>query len=264
MAGKAELGKQFLDELKGKLPDTLRGNIDSILSSPEAQAALETVGSRVSPLDEERAELERLRTQTETTQSRLTNWRGRLDTWKADMETKFTEREQQLSAREAAPASRTPDDPPPAARAGEVTMTKDEIAKIVAEVIAPREGAYVQYVADAYRFGDFHRQNFKETLNINELVQHPKIGELGVQGVYELVHKEKLEKMRTDAVAAREAEIRADERSKIAAGAAVDMPYPMGGEGSPLDALTMDPATRPKGDPAAAARMYDQLVSGRP
>jgi len=142
-------------------------------------------------------------------------------------------------------------------------MTKEDVAKIVAETLAPREGAYVQYVSDAVQFADFHRQNFKETLNVNDLVRHPQIGELGVRGVYELVHKDKLEKMRADAVTAREEEIRADERRKIASTGPVDMPYPMGGEGSPLDALSLDPAARPKGDPAAAARMYDQLVSGR-
>lgn len=264
MAGKTELGKAFLEEVFGKLPDSLRSQASTILSSPEAAAALETVGSRVSPLDEERTQLHELRTSLETKETRLTDWHRRLDGWRAEKETDYTTREQKLQEREAARAAGTDTQPPTATvPAAGGPVTKEEIAKIVGDIIAPREGAYVQYVSDAVQFADFHRQNFKETLNVNELVQHPKIGELGVRGVYELVHKEKLEKMRTDAVTAREEEIRADERRKIASTAPVDMPYPMGGEGSPLDVLTMDPATRPKGDPAAAARMYDQLVSGR-
>lgn len=141
-------------------------------------------------------------------------------------------------------------------------MTETQIAEIVGKILAPREAAYVTYVADATKFSIFHLQNFKETLDVNALVQHPRIGELGVKGVYELVHKDKIDAMTAATAKAAEEAIRADERQKIATSAPVDMPYPIG-EGSPLDVLTMDPATRPKGDPAAAARMYDQLVSGR-
>jgi hypothetical protein len=262
MAGKAELGKQFLDELKGKLPDSLRGNLDSILSSPEALAALEIVGSRVSPLDEERQRLQELATRLETTESRLTDWKGRLETWKTGKETELTEREHKLREREA--NRPTPNDPPADGgnRTDGANMTKEDVAKLVGEVLAPREAGYIAYVADAVRFSTFHQQHFKEILDVNTLVRHPQIGELGVKGVYELLHKDKLDKMNLDAEKAKEEAIRADERAKIRTEAPVDMPYPLG-DGSPLDVLTMDPAQRPKGDPAAAARMYDQLVSGR-
>jgi len=138
-------------------------------------------------------------------------------------------------------------------------MTKEEVQATVLEALGQREAGYIKYVADATRFAAFHLQNFKEPLDVLSLVRHEKIGELGVEGVYALVHKEKLDKLRTDAAAAERENLKNELRKELQTETPVDMPYPIG-EGSPLDVLTMDQATRPKGDPATAARMYDDLV----
>lgn len=260
MAGtKTELGKSFLDELVAKLPADKQAAVRDVLSSPEAATAYEFAGSRVSPLDEERTRLEQLQTQLQTREQRLTKWHTELDTWRQGKETEYTDREQKIAAREANPALSTA--PPP--KKDELgSMTKDEIEKTVHAALAQREGGYIQYVADASKFSAFHLQNFKEVLDVAELVKHPKIGELGVAGVYELTHKEKLDKIRADAAEAEREKYRAEGRQQALTQQPVDMPYPLG-EGSPLDVLTMDPTKRPTGDPVTATRMYEQLVAGR-
>lgn len=264
MAGKAELGKTFLEEVLGKLPDALRSQASTILSSPEAQAALEHAGSRVSPIDEDRTRLNELRTTLETKEQRLTDWHTRLDGWKTTKETEFTTREEALRVRENGGGGNHAGDPPPTnnqPKPGD-SMTKQEVATLVGEILAPREAGYVQYVADAARFSTFHLQHFKETLDVAALVRHPQIGELGIKGVYELVHKDKIDAMNTAKVAADRESLKNELRKELVSEMPADIPYPIG-EGSPLDVLSLDPAARPKGDPAAAARMYDQLVSGR-
>lgn len=258
MAGNhAELGKSFLTEVFGKLPDALRANAEQLLSSPEAQAALETVGSRVSPLDEERQRLTSLKTQLDGTSQKLTAWRGNLETWARTKEDEFTERERKLAERrttEPAPEG----DPPPNA-AGD-SVTKENLAKTIGEFVAPREAAFVQYVADATNFSTFHLKHFNEPLDVATIVRHPEIGNLGFRGVYEQLHKEKLDKMQSDAKAAERAAIKDEVRKELIGERPVDMPYPIA-EGSPLDALALATDKRPSGDPAAAARMYEQLVS---
>lgn len=257
MATKAELGKQFMDELVGKLPAGQQDAVRQALSSPEAAAALELAGSRLSPLDEERQRLDEQRRQLDDRNKKLDDWHNRLGKWKTDTEAAFVERDKKLSEREANPND-PPKNPPPAG--GGTAVTKEEIAKVVEDLILPREAGYVSYVADATRLAVTHLQQFKETLDVASIVRHPKIGELGFEGVYNLVHKEKLDKWKADAVAADREKLKQELRAELAREAPVDMPYPIG-EGSPLDALTLDPAKRPTGDPAAAAREYERLVA---
>lgn len=261
MAGHADLGKTFLEELKGKLPDALRGNLDAILSSPEAQAALETAGSRVSPLDEERQRLTSLKNQLDAQNDKLTAWRGNLEGWAKTKETEFTDRDQKLRAREADPGHQPAGDLPSNGGGTGVGLTKDDVIKIQREHNAPLESAFIEYVADATNYGTFHLKNFNETLDVKAIVKHPEIGNLGFRGVYELLHKEKLAEMQQKAKDTERAALKDELRKELIADRPVDMPYPIG-EGSPLDALALTADKRPSGDPAAAARMYEQLVAG--
>lgn len=260
MAGKAEIGKQFMEELLGKLPAAQQASVREVLSSPEAQAAYDYVGSRVSPLDEERTRLNELQTQLQTRESRLNDWHGRLETWKTTKETEYTERERKIAEREAGGGNGNQPPPKPGPTAEPSAMTKEDIEKTVGAVLAQREGGYIQYVADATRFASFHLQNFNEVLDVGLLVKHPKIGELGVQGVYELLNKERLDEMKTKAAAADREKLKQELRREILTEQPVDMPYPINGEGSPLDVLSLDADKRPKGDPVTATRMYEQLV----
>lgn len=264
MAGNAELGKQFLEDVFGQLPESLRGRASELLSSPEAQAALERVGSRVSPLDDERQQLTVLKTQLDTRDQQLTEWHGKLNGWATSREKEFAERDKALKAREANPNPQNPQhrahEEQPPTRGTETTMTKEEIAKHVADFVAPREGAFVDYVAKATNYSAFHLKNFNEPLDVDAIVRHPDIAKLGFQGVYEHLHQDKLADMKQKAKVAEREALKDELRKELQQQTPVDMPYPLG-EGSPLDALLMDTDKRPKGDPVAAARMYESLVN---
>jgi hypothetical protein len=85
-----------------------------------------------------------------------------------------------------------------------------------------------------------HFAKFGEVPDLTALLQHPKVGEIGLLGVYTEVNKDRLAAHDTAQKAKQEETIRADERRKIAE-ANQQMPYlaPTGaGSGSPLDALT--------------------------
>lgn len=258
MATKAELGKSFLDELVGKLPADKQDSVRTILSSPEAAAALEHAGSRLSPLEGERARLEQQQTQLANQEARLTRWHEDLATWKKNTEADFVDRDKKLTEREAGGGRTPPAAPEPGAPKG---VTPEEISDAIGKVLAQREPAYVKYVADVSRIGAQHQLQFKEVLDVDALIRHPKIGELGFEGVYREVHAEKLQKLEADRKVAEREQIRAEERAKILAEAPVDMPYPIASEGSPLDVLSLDPTKRPAGDPASAAREYERLVA---
>lgn len=264
MAGNAELGKAFLDELLSKLPEAARASVSTALSSPEAAAAHEFLGSRVSPLDEERRQLHEQATALTNKEAKLTDWQGRLTGWKTEAETKYAERERKIAEREAAGGGGggNPNPNPPAKPAEGTTMTEAQVEGAIVKVLEAREPAFIQYVADATKFATFHLQQFNETLDVLALVRHPKIGELGLPAVYELVNKEKLDTMREKAKLAERETLKRELRAEILTEQPVDMPYPIASEGSPLDALLLPADKRPKGDPVAATRLYESLVSG--
>lgn len=85
-----------------------------------------------------------------------------------------------------------------------------------------------------------HFGKFGEILDLEPLLRHPQIGQVGLTGVYQILHKERLEKFETDKKQKDEEAIRADERQKVLQSqAAMPYPTPTGvGSGSPLDALT--------------------------
>lgn len=140
-------------------------------------------------------------------------------------------------------------------------MTREQLSKTISDFVAPREAAFVQYVADATNFSAFHLKHFHEALDVAAIVSHPEIGQRGFRGVYELLNKEKLDKLQADAKAAERAALKDEVRKEILGEQRPDMPYPIA-DGSPLDALALTADKRPSGDPAAAARLYEQLVAG--
>ena len=102
--------------------------------------------------------------------------------------------------------------------------------------------AFLGYDQDKNDLIRTHFAAFGTIPDFNQLMQHPKIRELGLKGVYQIVHKDQLDAHVKAEERKREDAIRADERGKIMA-QQVSMPYPLAGEppiegGSPLDVLT--------------------------
>ena len=251
-----ELGQQFLEELLSKLPETARAAVRDTLTSADATAALEFAGSRLQLVNEA---TER-QTALEQKEARLSAWHGKLDAWRKDKEAEFTRKEAELGR------TRLAGDPPADPNAGGGgNVTAEQIAEITEKILATREPAYVTYVAEATELGASHLQNFRTPLNVIELIQHPQVRDLGLKGVYELVHKDALTKLRADTDAAARTKLEQEIREKVTQElrdqqAGTVLPYPIG-EGSPLDFLGLPTDQRPKGDPAAAARAYETLVA---
>jgi hypothetical protein len=207
-----ELGQQFIDEILGKLPEGQRAEAQKILTSPDAAAALEHAGSRLQLVNEAATR----KTALDQQQTKLEDWHKRLDGWAQVKETEFTAREKKLAEGHPNP-NPNPNAPPTNTPATGTSLTAEQIAQTVAETLAAREPAYVGLLTEATGLASFHLRNFKEDLDVQQLVSHADAPKIGVKGVYKLLYKDRLDKLDADAKKAAEDTIRSDERSTSSA-----------------------------------------------
>lgn len=264
-------GQSFLDQVIAQLPESQREQARTIFSSADATAAIDYVGTQLAPLqglEAQRQALETQRTTLAAREARLTAWHSNLDRWRQDTEATFAAREEQLRARGAGGRVAGDGDggAPPVdsgAGGGASGVTPEAVAAAIAKAFNEREGSYAGAMAQTTALAIGHFRQFGEELNIDELYQHPKLPELGLGGVYRLVHKDKIDAAQVKAQAEAEARIRQDERQKVLAEQATrqtgELPYPVGGGESPLDALAL-PADKRRYSDADVARSYHELV----
>lgn len=107
------------------------------------------------------------------------------------------------------------------------------------ERIRHEQAAYLGLTRDQNLITRDHFKMFGEIVDMDPLLAHPQIGQIGLIGVYKLVHKDRLEQHTAAATKAHDDKLReegaAAERARQA-----QMPYPSPtgvGSGSPLDAL---------------------------
>lgn len=257
MANKgADAGKAFLAGVLSKLPPELRGEAEKVFGAAEFQTA---VGDGVLAQsdytrlqDELRAQKEALDARAAELQQRdegLTQYHEQLTDWYSRNKPIVE------AALKGKPAGGDPPKTPETPPSG---FTEKDFE----ERMAAERAAYLGYDRDKSQITREHYNRFKEIVDIDPLLHHPKIREVGLLGVYELVHKDRLEKYEADRKAEAEAKIRADERQKtLAEQASMPYPTPTGiGSGSPLDALK--PAgTQPVVDAAVAE--YNRLQQER-
>ena len=115
-----------------------------------------------------------------------------------------------------------------------------------------------------------HGQRFKgEILNMDPLINHPKVGDLGLRGVYELVYKEKLEAIETQTRETHEEALREEGRLEVRETAlkASGPPYAFDGQvpSTPLDILEQPveklTEAQAASDPALLAAQYMKRIS---
>ena len=128
--------------------------------------------------------------------------------------------------------------------------------------IAQVRAGFLGYQRDQNLITREHFNRFKEIVDVEPLLRHPQIATLGLVGVYELVHKDRLDKWKTDTAAAEKQKI-ADEAVRTYQASQASMPYPSPtgvGSGSPLDGLTVG-----KQDSVvdAATQEYQRLIRER-
>ena len=251
MAKAAELGKAFLDGVLSKITDPgLRETASRVFSD---SLVLTEIGGGVAGQSEIDRQLQALRTQGEELEAKkadldardagLTTWQEQLGTWR---EKHAAALEEWKTMKQQGGGGTPPKKVDPPAVSG---LTEEQLN----ERLAQERAQFLGYDRDKNQLLREHFAKFNEVPDLDVLIQHPQIASLGLKGVYELVHKDRLEKHAADAKQAYEEKIRADERQKVQASLA-QMPYPSptgAGSGSPLDALK----------PTAGSALVDDAVA---
>lgn len=257
-------GKTFLAGVLAKLPEGLRGEATKVFEDATLQAE---IGTGVLAQSELSRQLDDLRTKTDELNTKkteldereqsLTAWHEQLTGWHATNKTALDEYNR-LKKEGKLPGGGGNPDPNANRSVAEGTLTEEKLA----EQIKMQNAAFLGFEVDRSRILREHFQRFNEIVDVEPLLRHPQIKEVGLVGVYELVHADRLKKHKEDAEKAAEERIRADERQKVLA-ANQQMPYPTPtgvGSGSPLDALEAN-----KKEPVvdAAVTEYNRLQQQR-
>lgn len=229
-----DTGKAFYQGILGKITDPeQRAAAEKLLTN---DAFLTEIGNGVegqseidrtlSTLRAQKDELDARAAELTTENTRLTAWHGGLTTW-------FEENKEALDAAKKANKGGG------GGGGGKEPVVGGLTEEKLGEVIQGERAAFLGFQRDMNALTREHFTKFKEVPDLEPLLHHPEIAKVGLRGVYELVHKERLAKFTADEATAAETKIRLDERQKTLAETA-QMPHmvPTGaGSGSPLDGL---------------------------
>lgn len=236
-----DTGKSFWQGVLGKITDPeQKAAAEKLLGNATLMTEL---GNGVEGQSEIDRQLQKLRTQEEELTARVTELDQReegLRTWHTDLS---AWREANKAAIERGMKARSADgngDGKPGMKPGETPPPAGLTEEQFKEHMVGERAAFLGFERDRQRLTREHFERFKEIVDIDPLLQHPKITEVGLLGVYELVHKDRLDKFKTDAQKAHDDSVAAEAVRKHQE-AQAQMPYPPptgAGSGSPLDALT--------------------------
>lgn len=256
MAKGLDAGKTFLQGILAKITDPAqKAAAESLLGNADFVTA---IGDGVAGQSEIDRQLQTLRTQKEELDARaadLTTQQEQLEAWHAGLTDWYTKHKDAIAS---GAQPRTPTPTPTPGKVPEGVVTTEQFT----EAMRNTQSAFLGFERDRQRITAEHFKKFGEIVDLEPLLVHPKIGELGLTGVYEQVHKDRLEQWKTADDKRKEDAIRLDERQKVTA-AQAQMPYPTptgAGSGSPLDALT--PAG-PGPVVDAAVQEYNRLQAER-
>jgi len=237
----------------GKGLDTGRAFFQGVLSKitdPEQRAAAEKllanevvlteigngvegqaeIDRQLQTLTAQKSELETLQTQLDDRKAGLESWYTDLTTWHQQNKDALEEAKK-LKANGGKPAAGDPNAGKPTA--GLAPEQLDE--RLVGE-----RAAFLGFQRDQNLITREHFTKFNEIPDLEPLLKHPQIATLGLLGVYELVHKDRLKAYADDQQKKYDDTIAQNAVKEFAAKQA-QMPYPSptgSGSGSPLDALT--------------------------
>lgn len=259
-----DTGKTFLQGVLSKITDPgLKSHAEALLANEtfvteigngvEGQSEIDR---QLQTLRAQQTELETQKTELDQREQGLSDWHGRLSTWHQENKAALEEAKRIKAGGAGNPTPNPHPNPNPATPPG--VLTEDAYA----ERIAAERAAFLGYQRDQNLITREHFTKFGEIVDVEPLLKHPQIAQLGLVGVYQLVHKDRLTQHEADAAKKREDAIRADERQKTLA-AQAQMPYPSptgAGSGSPLDAIE---ASRPQPVVDAAVAHYNRLQAER-
>jgi len=257
MAKGAAAGKTFLQGILAKLPEGLRADAARVFETVELQTAvgdgtlaLEDFTRQSDELTAHKTALEALQAKVKTKDEELATWHGELTAW-------YGVNKDLIELGKTAQGG----DPSKPNGGKKVEEPVAFTPKDYDERIAAERASFLGFQRDQNLLTRQHFTHFGEILDLEPLLKHPQIAQVGLVGAYELVHKERLDKHKADTQAAHDKKI-ADKAVQDYQQANAQMPYPPltgAGSGSPLDALTA------KASPVvdAAVEHYNRLTAER-
>lgn len=248
-----DTGKAFIQGVLSKITDPeLRASAEKTFAN---EAVLTEIGNGVEGQSEIDRQLRDLKAKTDdltAKQADLDDRETKLDTWHTNLTGWYESNKEKLAA-PVVPKTGTPTGEKPASG-----LTAEQMA----ESIASQNAAILGFARDQNRIEREHFQKFGEIPDLDPLLHHPKIADLGLMGVYALVHKDRLDTWTAAQQKAHDDKIGA-EAVKTYQASQAQMPYPSvagAGSGSPLDALTAN-KSQPVVDAAVAE--YTRLQAER-
>ena len=175
-------------------------------------------------------ELAEQRTALDTLEQQITDRDAALTKYHQDLTEWYASNKELLEAGKKAKVTPTPPPTPP------VGLTAEQLD----ERIRIEQAGFLGFQRDQNQLEREHFGRFTEILDLDALLRHPAIKDVGLKGVYDLVYKDRLTEHAAAAQKAHDDKLRAEgaqaERERNA-----QMPYvtPTGaGSGSPLDGLS--------------------------
>lgn len=260
MADLVGVGKAFLDQVLGKLPEADRAAVSAALTKPEAEAALKTVGEGVlmrSDYSKVMDEVTKSKAELDAELARLTDVNRQQTAW---YETNKPLLELGKKAKDSGweGAGRTTDDLKEPVKLPDNVITKDAL-----DAREQEAAGYMEYIT---RLGLTHLQTFGEILDVTALRRDPRAAKVGIQGVYDAIYGPKIQEKQSAAEKARIDKLVADGVAEQLRKTGSRPPYPTGAndEVSPLDALEAAQAKHTGADAQELADEYLAIVSRPP
>lgn len=229
-----DTGKAFFQGILSKITDPeQRAAAETLLAS---DLVLTEIGNGVEGQAEIDRQLQAARTRQEeldALQGELTTRQGGLESWYTDLTKWHQENKDALEAAKKGAGVVKPNG------SGAVVPPVGITDESFTERLTGERAAFLGFQRDQNQITREHFSKFSEIIDLEPLLKHPQIAHVGLLGVYELVHKDRLDAHQKAATAKAEELIRLDERQKVQASMAT-MPYPSvtgSGSGSPLDGL---------------------------
>ena len=250
MADSKTVGREFLASVLAKISDPeKRAQAEAAFNS--AEDAVAELGAGVLRQSDYSRNMDALKAK----ETEVTSWHSQLADWQrgeqARLEQALAEAEALKTRATAAPADPAKPTAPVVAGLSREEMQKefDSFGNLALGVITT--------LGD---LADEHMLKFGERLDRNALLKHPKARDIGLEGVYREVYKEKLD---AKAKAADEARVKAIEDAAIAKYRAANpaLPYPVSASVQPstLDMLNSKADASAYSVDAAVAK-YNELV----
>jgi hypothetical protein len=251
MSKASEAGKSFLAGVLARLPEALRAQAEATFAAAEAESALEVLGTGALA----QPEINRRFDEIKKKETELDAWHGQLTEWFEQKKTDLAELDALRAKPAPTPELRPNGQPTPN---GHVDPSRFISREDFDKTLAAQERGALAFFDQLNQLSLRHFKDFGEVLNTTPLLTDRRLAQLGLEGIYQELHKEQLE---ARAKAAREAEvekIRQEERTKLQAElAGQHHPYPVrGNEPSTLDGIEAQVAGKPP-----QAKTIDDMVA---